>query len=70
MEIERPQKIASFLKCSTVTVRRLAEKGIIPGKRVGRQWRFDLNEVKDWFCKGETHLGRINPVTKRFDLAA
>lgn len=67
METVRPDFVAKLLGVSTITIRRLAIKGEIPGKKIGRQWRFDFKEVKDWFCKGETPLGRINPVTKRFD---
>lgn len=39
-------ELATELRCSVQTVYRMAREGKIPGIRVGRSWRFDLDEVK------------------------
>jgi excisionase family DNA binding protein len=44
-EIITPADVAVLLKMHLKTVYKLAEKGIIPGKRVGRSWRFNRNDV-------------------------
>jgi excisionase family DNA binding protein len=33
------------LKIHLKTVYKLAEKGVIPGNRIGRSWRFNRNDV-------------------------
>lgn len=40
-------EIADVLRVSTDTIRRRATTGEIPAIRIGRQWRFDLEEVKE-----------------------
>lgn len=37
--------VAEHFRISKGTVLRLANKGTIPGRRVGKQWRFSLREV-------------------------
>lgn len=39
------EEVADALRVSPATVRRQAKSGAIPGVRVGRQWRFDLDAV-------------------------
>lgn len=46
-EIITPADVAVLLKMHLKTVYKLAEKGVIPGKRVGRSWRFNRNDVLD-----------------------
>jgi excisionase family DNA binding protein len=50
-EIITPADVATLLKMHLKTVYKLAEKGVIPGKRVGRSWRFNRNEVLDLVCR-------------------
>ncbi|MGE5818829.1 MAG: helix-turn-helix domain-containing protein [Deltaproteobacteria bacterium] len=44
-EILTPAEVAVLFKMHLKTVYKLAEKGVIPGKRVGRSWRFNRNDV-------------------------
>ena len=44
-EIMTPSEVASLLKIHLKTVYKLAEKGIIPGNRIGRSWRFSRSDV-------------------------
>lgn len=44
-EIMTPSEVASLLKIHLKTVYKLAEKGIIPGNRIGRSWRFSRTDV-------------------------
>lgn len=40
-------ELAAFLKVSRDTVYRMAQRGIIPGVKVGSQWRFAQAEVME-----------------------
>lgn len=44
-EIMTPSEVANLLKIHLKTVYKLAEKGVIPGNRIGRSWRFSRNDV-------------------------
>ena len=44
-EIMTPSEVAALLKIHLKTVYKLAEKGAIPGSRIGRSWRFSRNDV-------------------------
>lgn len=47
-------EVASRLECSTRNVRALAERGALPGRRVGRSWTFDAVDVQEYI---ETRRG-------------
>lgn len=47
--------VASRLGCSTRNVRALAERGALPGRRVGRTWTFDAVDVQDYIETRRTH---------------
>lgn len=40
-----PSEVAALLKIHLKTVYKLAEKGAIPGNRIGRSWRFSRSDV-------------------------
>ncbi len=42
-------EVAGYLKVPVSTVYRLAERGKLPGHKVGRQWRFHKVVLDDWF---------------------
>jgi excisionase family DNA binding protein len=42
------KELARYMAVSEITVYRLLEKGRIPGKKVGAQWRFLKSEIDDW----------------------
>ncbi len=46
-EIMTPSEVADLLKIHLKTVYKLAEKGVIPGNRIGRSWRFSRNDVME-----------------------
>ncbi len=37
--------IAGYLRLSEMTVLRLANQGVIPGAKIGRQWRFEKDVI-------------------------
>lgn len=49
-DIMDEMETANFLKMRVNTLLRLAKRGEIPAKRVGRgQWRFKASEIAKWF---------------------
>jgi len=44
-EIMTPFEMAALLKIHVKTVYKLAEKGVIPGDRIGRSWRFSKRAI-------------------------
>jgi len=40
------ENVAKLLKISDATVYRQAEKGLLPGFKIGRQWRFQQEELE------------------------
>ena len=42
------KELARYLSVAEITVYRLVEKGEIPAKKVGAQWRFLKEEVDRW----------------------
>ncbi|MDP2604363.1 MAG: helix-turn-helix domain-containing protein [Deltaproteobacteria bacterium] len=44
-EIMTPSEVAALLKIHLKTVYKLAERGAIPGNRIGRSWRFSRHDV-------------------------
>ncbi len=56
-EVMDANDAADFLGLSAPTVRRYAKQGIIPGKKVGKEWRFVKANLLDWL-KGTESLAR------------
>ena len=52
-KIVKPKELAEFLRLTQETICKLAAEGKLPGFKIGRSWRFDLDEV----------LKRINEAT-------
>jgi len=46
------QQVADYMRCSHVTVYRLARQGEIPDFRFGGGWRFLKSEIDKWIAKG------------------
>ena len=44
-------QVAGYLQVSKSSIYKLAQTGKIPVYKVGRQWRFEKNEVDDWVRK-------------------
>ena len=48
-------EVATRLGCSPRNVRALAERGALPGRRVGRSWTFDVVDVQEYIDARRTH---------------
>ena len=44
--------LEKYLAIPKSTLYRLAQRGSLPGHKVGRAWRFDQDEVDDWIKAG------------------
>ncbi|PID38747.1 MAG: DNA-binding protein [Proteobacteria bacterium] len=53
------REVAEYLKVTEKTVYGLAQKGKIPGFKVGGQWRFKREDIDQWIEDGkEAATGR------------
>ena len=48
------EEVASYLRLSPTTVRAMARRGELPGRKVGRVWRFAPHIVKKFIHGQET----------------
>jgi excisionase family DNA binding protein len=44
-------QLAELLQTDEKTVRAIAQKGELPGRKVGRDWRFSRAAVLDWLAR-------------------
>lgn len=44
--------LSSYLKVSKSTLYRLAQRGKVPGQKVGRHWRFHRGVIDRWLGDG------------------
>ncbi|MGB2953059.1 MAG: helix-turn-helix domain-containing protein [Gaiellaceae bacterium] len=51
------EQLAGLLQIDEKTVRSLAAAGEIPGRRLGRHWRFSRQAVLDWLATPERRKG-------------
>jgi PTS system nitrogen regulatory IIA component len=51
-EVLTVQEVATYLRIDIRTVYRLAKKGDIPCIKIGRQWRFNRNDIKELVSGG------------------
>jgi excisionase family DNA binding protein len=49
-EVLTAEQLAELLQLETSTVRALAARGEIPGRKLGREWRFSRRAVLDWLA--------------------
>jgi excisionase family DNA binding protein len=50
MRIMTVKEVAAFLKLKEATVCSLASDGKLPGFKLGKSWRFDMDEVEQWIA--------------------
>jgi excisionase family DNA binding protein len=50
-ELLDAKQVAAYLKLHEVTVINFARQGKLPGFKVGREWRFRADEIRDWLEK-------------------
>lgn len=49
------REAAELLRLGSATVRNQAQRGLLPGRSVGRQWRFHRQALLDWL-RGDYYL--------------
>jgi excisionase family DNA binding protein len=54
-EVLTTTEAAEFLRLTPYGVRALARRGVLPGRKVGRDWRFLRAELVAWLKEGERH---------------
>lgn len=54
------EEVAGYLRVDVMTIYRLAKDGRIPASKVGHQWRFDKEEINEWFKNGHSNNGSNN----------
>lgn len=64
-EIMTPSEVAALLKIHLKTVYKLAERGVIPGNRIGRSWRFSRSDVLELVSSKSLNLGETNEIPVR-----
>jgi excisionase family DNA binding protein len=42
------QEVADYLRVTRSTIHRILKRNQIPAFRIGRHWRFDLEEIDNW----------------------
>ena len=53
-------EVAAYMQVSRFTVYRLAKERLIPGTKIGRQWRFQKEDIDQWVraqYRKDRHLG-------------
>ena len=46
-------ELSSYLKISKSTLYKLAQKGKIPGQKVGKHWRFRRDIIDQWLAQNQ-----------------
>ncbi len=49
-EVMSVRELADFLRISVHTAYRLAEQGKLPGRKVGKHWRFHRDVIIEWLA--------------------
>jgi excisionase family DNA binding protein len=52
------EEVGAFLKLSVRTVYTMVSTGKIPGRKIGRQWRFDREKILKWVNAGQAENSR------------
>ena len=52
------REVATYLRLHRSTVYRLAREGVIPGFKIGSQWRFRKEHVDRWMAAQEAAFAR------------
>src|SRR5579862_1800069 len=47
-------ELATHLNVHRITIYRLLKSGSLPGFKIGRVWRFDLDEIGNWMSSGKS----------------
>lgn len=60
------KEVATLLRVSPQTLYKMLEQGVIPAVKVGSQWRFDRNQIREWL-KGQTSTSNGNAAQQKAD---
>lgn len=52
-------EIVIYLKLPKSTAYKLAQEGKIPGKKVGRHWRFHKEAIDNWLIEGHAFAQKV-----------
>ena len=47
------KELAKYLKLTEVTIYKYVHEGKIPGAKIASRWRFDKDQIDDFFKSGE-----------------
>ncbi|PJI53604.1 excisionase [Methylobacterium radiotolerans] len=53
-EVMTLEDLAAYLKISETTAYQLVRSGAIPGRKVGREWRFLKRRIENWLMQDST----------------
>ena len=53
-------ELVTYLKMGRTKLYSMAQQGDIPGSKIGKQWRFDREEIDEWIKSGQA-AGDNNP---------
>lgn len=51
-------ELSAYLKISKSTLYKLAQKGAIPGQKIGKHWRFKKDIIDQWLADGQQTTNR------------
>ncbi|MBC7334425.1 MAG: helix-turn-helix domain-containing protein [Actinobacteria bacterium] len=57
-EILTVKELAKYLKMDEYTVYRLARKGVLPGVKIGGEWRFKKDLIDKWIEEKSLNKGK------------
>ena len=52
-EVLNAEEAAEFLGFNPYTIREKARLGEIPGRKIGREWRFSRRQLLEWLEEGD-----------------
>ena len=58
-------EVAKLLRVSRDTVYRLAARGELPGRKIGRIWRFPKDAIQEYLCEGKSHETEARSTDRR-----
>ena len=66
-EVMTLEDLAAYLKISETTAYQLVRSGAIPGRKVGREWRFLKRRIETWLMQDSTDDATGENGTVRLD---
>lgn len=58
-------ELAAYLKMGRTKLYTMAQRGDIPGNKIGSQWRFDREEIDAWIKSGQAAKRAKNQKAER-----